>query len=272
MAKNILQELVGKAHKASLKSDHVGSGLVTAKLNVEKQAVLRSIRRALLLLGFGLGFLAIAFDTSWVTDSPLFTVVGSVTCLLFLVVCWLTGALCWLVTGGKVICIWAKSLWPFCVQPYRSASGIPVVFMLIVLICTHLLADDNRLCWTGGKYQQTFLVWLRRLLWLLTIGVWLTALWLNTAGFLKTAVLTMRTAECGRELCQQEIQVARAINREHGEMGEASGGTNDMPWPIADSANKEKGARTTSTRGSLVADIFVHRRTKYGSRRAYGIA
>lgn len=213
MTKNTLQELVGQAHDASLKGSHMGSSPVKAKLNIEKRVALRSIRRALLLLSLGLGFLALAFGDSWVTDSPLFNVVGSVACFLFLLLCGAAGIFWWLVTGSGEVADWAVDLLPFFVQPYRSVSGIVVVVVVIALFCPPLLRVCSQLP-RIVKHQQALLVWLRRLLWLLTIGVWLAALWLNMARFLETAPITAEAAEYSLELSREEILIVHAANNE----------------------------------------------------------
>lgn len=182
MAKNNLQDLVEHIYGSS-KHHHVGFGLGKVKSNIDRQAALRTIRWSLLLLGFGLGFLAVAFKDSWVTRSPLFIVAGSVMCFLFVVFCWLAGVLWWVVTGSKVVCTWAKNLWPFCVQPYRSVAGIVAVFIVIALLSPLLLMACGRLPWVG-RNLTVFLLWLRRLLWLFTLGVWLASICVNLAGFM----------------------------------------------------------------------------------------
>lgn len=181
MVENTLQKLVSKAYEAYQEGSRVGSRLLNVRLSVKERVVQRSVRRALMVLGFGLGFLVLAFEDCWVTDSPLFTVVGSAASLLFLVLCWTAGGLWWLVTGNKQVYIWAKDLLPFCVQPYRSIAGIPAVFMVLAPLYARLLRVFNHLPWIE-RHWQGFLIWSRLLLWLLTIGIWLIAIWLNIAG------------------------------------------------------------------------------------------
>lgn len=204
MAKNNLQELVENLHKASLKGNRIISDLMEAKSNIEKQAALRSIKWALLLMGPGFGLLSITFKNSWVADSPLFNVAGAVACFLFIVFCWMTGVLWWILTGSKAVCIWSNNLWPFCTQPYRSGAGIVAVFVVIALFCPLLLIGCSRLPGIR-KNWMVCLIWLRRLLWLLTLAVWLIAIWLNTADFWNTTLVSAVTDEHGRKIFMKEI-------------------------------------------------------------------
>lgn len=184
MAENTVQKLVRQVYEVSGDGDRMDPGLGGIKSNIDKQATLRSISRALLLLGVGLAFLALAFDESWVTSSPIFNLVGALVCCLFLILCIVTGILWWLLTGSGNVFAFAMELLPFGVKPYRPAVGMAVVFIAIALFLPLLLQDYYRLP-RIGKHWQTFLVWFRWLLWLLTIGVWVAAIWLNTLGFPK---------------------------------------------------------------------------------------
>lgn len=204
MAKINLQELIENLQNASYKGDRIGSGLTKAKSNIEKQVALRSIRSALLLMGLGLALLSVAFKDSWATNSPLFIVAGSIACFLFLVFCWMTGMLWWIITGSKVVCVWSKNLWPFCTQPYRSGAGIIAVFIVIALFCPLLLTGCIGLPGIR-KNWMVCLIWLRRLLWLLTLAVWLVAIWLNTADFVKTTLVSTAAVEYNRDRSVKEI-------------------------------------------------------------------
>ena len=87
MAKKTVQKFVEQAQEAYSKKGIGDSGLVEMGIKVEQVVSRRSIKRALVWLGFGLAFLSLAFDNSWVTESPLFNLVGSVACFLFLLLC-----------------------------------------------------------------------------------------------------------------------------------------------------------------------------------------
>jgi len=194
MAENTVQRLVRKAWEAHIKGSRMGFGPARVNLNFDERVVQQSIGRAMSLLGFGLGLLTLAFDDCWVTDSPLFNMVGGIVCLLFLLLCWATGVLWWILTASGKVCDWASDLFWFGAQPYRASAGIAAVFIVAVPLCQQLLEICGRQPWLE-RYWQNFLVLLRWLLWLLAIGVWLVALWQNTATLLKTTAISEETAE-----------------------------------------------------------------------------
>ena len=173
--------MVNKAYEACMDSGRAGFRILHAKLSVEERVTKRSVKRAVMALGFGLGFLAIASEDCWVTESPLFMVLGSIVCLLFLALSWVAGGIWWLVTGSKKVCIWAKGLLPFGVQPYRSASGISILFFVLAIGIAWLLRILNRMP-SFERHRRAFFPWLRFVFWLATVFVWFLAIWLNLAG------------------------------------------------------------------------------------------
>ncbi len=80
MAKKTVQKFVEQAQKAYSKNGTGSSELAELCSKVDQAVSQRSITRAIIWLGFGLAFLAIAFGDSWVTESPLFNVLGSGVC------------------------------------------------------------------------------------------------------------------------------------------------------------------------------------------------
>lgn len=188
MAKKTVQKFVEQAQEASSKNGTRGSGLVEMSIKVEQVAARRSIKRALVWLGFGLAFLALAFGDSWVTESPLFWVVGSGASWLFLTVTRAVGELWWFVTGSEGVSIWAIKRGPFGIQPYRSIAGIPVVFIVIASACNGLLWVCNRLPWFG-KHRLPFLAMFRWGFWLLAVTAWLAALGLTVVRFVDSGRL-----------------------------------------------------------------------------------
>lgn len=87
MAENILQKMVRAAESMYEDSSGDSAGLVKSKSGIEERRVRRSIRLALVVLSFGLGFLVITVDNSWITNSPLLNIAGGVLFFLFLLVC-----------------------------------------------------------------------------------------------------------------------------------------------------------------------------------------
>jgi hypothetical protein len=195
MANNNLQELVGKAYEAHMEHGRAGSGLPKAKENVDEQVLELSIQLALIALGLGFACLAIALGDSWVKNSPLLNVIGAVVCLLFLILCWITGGLLWLITSSKAVCIWAGKLLPYCIQPYRSASAIVTIFIVVALFFPQLLHGCNQLLWFR-KHRQPILALLHRLLRLLAIVVVLATTWLKMWSPEKTPRAPQQLERC----------------------------------------------------------------------------
>jgi hypothetical protein len=191
MAKQTVQQFVEQAREASLENKQRSSGLTETGFKIERVTARRSIKRALIWLGFGLGFLALASGDSWVAESPLFNILGTGGCSVSLCICWAAGGLWWLVRGSEEVCLWAKSLLPACVQPYRSIAGIPVVFIVIRLASDGLFWISDRLPWTG-KNRLGLVTLFRRGLWLLAATAWLAALALTTVRLAETGWLRDR--------------------------------------------------------------------------------
>jgi len=177
-------------------------------IKVEQVAVRRSIKRALVWLGFSLAFLALACGDSWVAESPLFNLVGSIACFVFLLLCWATGSLWWLIRGSKEVCVWAHNLMPFCVQPYRSIASIPVLFIVIRLSCDKWLWVCNCLPWFG-KHWQVFLAVIRWGLWLLFVTAWFAATCLTVVRFIDSG----RIASIGLDVktVQENARIAEQV-------------------------------------------------------------
>lgn len=179
MAENILQKMVRNAESAYMNSNSESTGLVKSRLGVEERKVRRSIRLALIVLGFGLGFLVLVVDSSWVTNSPLLNVAGGILCFLFLTACFFTGILWWLVTGSGVLIEWAGDMLPFGVQPYRSALCMPLVFIAIAIFLGRLCEACKQLSWIERRWHKV-LIRIRLMLWLLAAVVWSAALGAST--------------------------------------------------------------------------------------------
>jgi hypothetical protein len=107
------------------------SGLAQTRLLMAKRSLTRTVKYSVSALGLALALIASTSRDSWVTRSPIFNFLGSAGSVLILLLCIAGGGIWWLITGSKGICVWAKSLMPFCPQPYRAAIGIAALFLII---------------------------------------------------------------------------------------------------------------------------------------------
>jgi len=113
-------------------------GLREIRHAIELQLLWSSVKRNTVLLGFALTFLTLQFRDVWVRNSPLFVSVGAFVCLVSLISCYLAGALFWLITGSKAVCVWAQAMLPFAFEPYRSASGIAGFFIILAFFWNYM--------------------------------------------------------------------------------------------------------------------------------------
>jgi len=102
--------------------------LTETDLRIRRRSTVSSTKRGIIAVGGALAYLGSQSHQSWVSESPLFTVVGGAVTLLLLAACCVAGAIFWLVTKRAVVLAWAVDLLPFGGPRFRSAAGIFVLF------------------------------------------------------------------------------------------------------------------------------------------------
>ncbi len=163
-----------------------------AVYQMDREEVIKSIRRALVTLGFGLCLVVLTSGKSWAVRSPLLNMIGGLVFFFFSLMVLLTGALWGFVSGSKLVCSFGSHLFPFGVQPYRSLSAIPAVFILAALTLNYVLVFSNRFPWFA-RHETKLMTWLRRSLWLLVVAVWLTAVALCVSAYSTTVMESQET-------------------------------------------------------------------------------
>lgn len=153
MAKKTVQKMVRQAVKNSDKGRAYESGLRYTQQSAHEKNLIRKTKICLIIFGFGLGVNSLPFAESWVTRSPLLTVVGSAGLFLFLFFCSFVGMLWWVITRSTAIIVWAYELLPFAFQPWRSASGICVVFIFLAAYSRPLIYVWRRIPWIWSRWK-----------------------------------------------------------------------------------------------------------------------
>ena len=115
-----------------------GRGLSERERSARLERLRSEMECQLAVLGLALACLAMRFDDSWVTASPVFSVLGASASCLLLAAFWLVGGLLWLFTRNTSLCARAADLLPFGLQPGRSALGVLAFFLILAALWRHL--------------------------------------------------------------------------------------------------------------------------------------
>jgi hypothetical protein len=208
MEKVTVQKLVGKVCEAYEQGKNAGTRLVHKQFNFEETRARQSIRRLLMGIGAGLAIMAFAFKESWITKSPLLSVMGCVINCVFLIISSLVGLIFWGLSGSPAVAVWAKEMLPFGIQPYRSISAIPVVFIILALLSGRFFRalQRIRLC---QAYWPKLLVWIRMALIVITACVWFFAVSVNTTS-------TKVPGEQNRQQNQKAGQAGKSTGQDTG--------------------------------------------------------
>jgi len=94
----------------------------------------RSLSLLLVLHGLGLASLALWQGDGWVSRSPLLNLFGAGTVLVLLCITWLAGLGWWCITSSLGVTQWAQDLFPWGIQPHRSALGVAALFALLACL------------------------------------------------------------------------------------------------------------------------------------------
>lgn len=175
---NSIQKMLNEAYKACLEKGQRSASLIHMRLSANERVVYRSVRKAVVLLSLGLGYMVLAFKDSWVTHSPAFNFVGAGVCLVVLAICWAAGGVWWLFIGSKKIMTWAAAYLPFGIQPYKSASAIVIILILAGMQLVKLLRFGQGLPLIENQ-RKGYMLFVRLLAWLAAIIVCIAAIRLN---------------------------------------------------------------------------------------------
>ena len=163
MAPNTVQRMVSAAGN--------GGGAVRTAMNVEERQARENILLAIVVLGFAFAVLSLSSKPAWTIKSPILNIVGGASCFVLLIISLLGGFLYFVVTGNSGICVWAKSLLPWAVQPYRSAVAIPVVFAFLAVILVGLFFLSKRISLIAYHWDK-LIEWIPTILWISVLIVW----------------------------------------------------------------------------------------------------
>lgn len=109
-----------------------GLGEVSSELRFRRAQ--RSLSLLLVLHGFGLAALASWQGDGWVSRSPLLNVFGAGAVLVVLCITWLAGLGWWCITSSLSVAQRAQAVFPWGIQPHRSALGVVAVFILLAFL------------------------------------------------------------------------------------------------------------------------------------------